>query len=64
MEVLNPICSLLSESESVSLRSIGCAPGAKCGGVPAILLQMDEQPLDEGDAATLHYKTLGHLHGT
>lgn len=34
------------------------------GGVPPVCLPLDEQPLDEGVATTLHNQTVGHLPGT
>lgn len=33
------------------------------GGVPAVRLPLDEQPPDEGAAATVHHQTVGHLSG-
>lgn len=43
-----------------------CAPphAAVRGGVPTVCLPLDEQPTDEGAAATLHNQTVGHLPGT
>lgn len=43
-----------------------CAPphAAVRGGVPSVCLPLDEQPLDEGAATTLHDQTVGHLPGT
>lgn len=47
----------------ISLRICTPPHAALRGGVPAVRLPLDEQPPDEGAAATVHDQTVGHVSG-